>query len=89
MSTKIGNLVGTMLKGLGGLPGILSAVGVALSGKIVPAIITGTKNIQIWRNSLTASGREKNIKNDYEDQRVDLDRKISSGDYNAQETASM
>lgn len=89
LSTDIGNVVGAMLKGVGGLPGILSAVGVALSGKIVPAIITGTKNLQVWKNSLTPQGRDKNIRNDYNGQRAELDKRISSGDYNAQETASM
>lgn len=38
LSENLGNVVGGVIKGMGGLPGILMAVATLLSGKIVPSI---------------------------------------------------
>lgn len=45
--TMIGDIFGTILKGAGGLPGILSVVGVALSNKIVPTLIQAKKKLRL------------------------------------------
>lgn len=79
--TKIADVTGDLVAGLGGLPGILTTVGIALSGKIVPALITGAKNAKIMMMNLTPTGRKKSIEQDYKSQRKNLTNR-----YNADNT---
>lgn len=73
LSLKVADVFGNFLKGMGGLPGILTTVGIALSGRIVPALITGAKQAKVIAMSLTPHGRERSIKNDYSNQRASID----------------
>lgn len=88
ISADIGNVVGTILRGMGGLPGILTAVGAALSSKIVPTLITGAQNAKIMMANLTPEGRKKNINNEYAVQSATLDKKMAATN-NPAELASL
>lgn len=73
-----GEVVEQILKGAGGLPGILSLVAVALSNRIVPTLINASKQAAIFVSTLTASGRVKNINRDYGEQQKALNSQIKN-----------
>lgn len=90
--TMVADVFGGIIAGAGGLPGILAAVGVGLSGKIVPALITGAKNAQVIANSLTKAGRERNINNEYDSQKNALkeqDKALKSQGYTSMSDARL
>lgn len=75
---SIADVVGTILKGAGGLPGILATVGVALSSKIVPTLVRAKQEAASFMQNLTPQGRINGIQKDYSNQRNQLDKSIAS-----------
>ena len=57
--TELLDVIDKMISGLGGLPGILSVVGLALSRAFAPNIIAGANNLAASFMSMTKGGRAK------------------------------
>lgn len=87
--TKTADMVGIILRGFGGLPGILTLVGVNLSGKIIPALITAKKNVSTITQNLTHNGRVTGIRQDYADQRKENDKKLQDSSLSPDSRAAL
>lgn len=62
----VGDVFGTIIDSVGGLPGILAIIGGIFANKIVPSTISAAKNIKEMVTSLTAGGRARNINRDHD-----------------------
>lgn len=89
LSKDFGDAVDFILKSFGGLPGILTMVGVALSNKIIPALVKGASTTKEFVNSLSSAGREKNIRNNYNDQRKMSDTRLADPTISQDEKQSL
>lgn len=63
----LGNAVGSLIKGLGGAPGILAIIFSMLSSKIVPTLMNAGRQISGLWNSLTPERRTQKINKDFND----------------------
>lgn len=73
LTEELGNTVDALLKGIGGLPGLLLVISTILSKKIFNQIQNGAKSLGSFVSNLTSTGRLNNI-------RAERDQKISDID---------
>ena len=62
----LGNAVGGLIKGLGGLPGILTFAATALSSKIVPAITNAAAQAKLLWQNMSPKGRIDGINKEFD-----------------------
>lgn len=72
----IGNLLGGLIDGVGGLPGILGIVATLISGKITKGLIDATRNAKEFVSNLTPTQRAANIDKQYAKMGSEIDTQL-------------
>lgn len=80
----MGNAVGGLIDGLGGLPGILTITAMLLSQKIVPSLINGARQAALMYQNLNPDRRRANIEKEYTAQTTQIDKRLGETDNEAE-----
>lgn len=72
----IGNLLGGLIDGVGGLPGILGIVATLISGKITKGLIDATRSAKEFVSNLTPTQRAANIDKQYAKMGSEIDTQL-------------
>lgn len=72
----MGNAVGGLIDGLGGLPGILTITAMLLSQKIVPSLLNGARQAALMYQNLNPDKRRANIEKEYTAQTTQIDKRL-------------
>lgn len=85
----LGDAAGAFLQTIGGVPGILSIIGMRFSREIIPAIQKSAQNAKQFVANLTPEGRIQGINRDYANMEADLDKKSKVSGITAEEKQSL